>query len=109
MDDSQLRPKDKESHPRDQGKHLICIDKTCELPSKKAESTCLWGKTGLALNAKHIVSCYRKVSGENNAHHDIIVNIHLNNICCKRGLIAHKQNWESRDEVLFQVRDLTMS
>ena len=42
--------------------------------------------TALALNAKHIISCYRKVTAEINTRHDTVVNILLNNILVQRGV-----------------------
>ena len=59
------------------------------ITKKKTEAVCWCSKTSLPLNAKHIISCCRKVSGEINARHDIVVNILLNNILKQRGLITH--------------------
>ena len=39
------------------------------------------------------------MAGEINARHDIVVNILLNNILVKRGLITHEQKWEDRKMV----------
>ena len=58
----------------------------------------------LQLNAKHIVSCCRKVSGEINGRHDTVVNILLNNILVQRGLITHEQKWEDR-KIVRTARD----
>ena len=72
--------------------NLLCVGKRKELITKKrAETQCWCSKTGLPLNAKHIVSCCRKVSSEINARHDIVVNILLNNVLKQRGLITHEQ------------------
>ena len=80
--------------------NLLCVGKRKELiTKKKADSKCWCSKSGLTLNAKHIVSCCKRVSGENNARHDIIVNILLNNILKQRGLIAHEQRWEERKTI----------
>ena len=80
--------------------NLLCVGKRKELiTKKKTETTCFCSKTGAQLTAKHIISCCRKVSGDINARHDIIVNILLNNIMIKRGLIAHEQKWEERKMV----------
>ena len=80
--------------------NLLCVGKRKELITKKrAETQCWCSKTGLRLNAKHIVSCCRKVSGAINPRHDIVVNILLNNILIKRGLIQHEQMWEERKMV----------
>ena len=74
---------------------LLCIGKRKELVMKKrAESKCWCSKTGMTLNAKHNVSCCRKVSGcrkvrgENNARHDTVL--------IRRGLVSHEQKWEDR-------------
>ena len=64
------------------GKELITKNRT--------ESKRLCSNTGLALNAKHIVSCRRNVSAEINASHDIVVNVLLNNMLVQRGLIFHE-------------------
>ena len=45
---------------------------------------CWFSKAGLPLNAKHIISCCKKVAGEICARHDIVVNILLNNILIER-------------------------
>ena len=59
--------------------NLLCVGKRKELITKQTTNTkCYCSKAGLALNAKHIVSNCKKVSGEINARHDIIVNILLN-------------------------------
>ena len=51
---------------------------------------CWCSKTGIPLNSKHIISCCKKVSGEIKIHHDIVVNILLNNVLKQRGLISHE-------------------
>ena len=80
--------------------NLLCVGKRKELITKKrAETQCWCSKTGLPLNAKHIISCCRKVSSEINARHDVVVNIILNNILVQRGLIPHEQKWEERKMV----------
>ena len=80
--------------------NLLCVGKRKELITKKsAETVCFCSKTGRASNAKHIISCCRKVSGEINSRHDIVVNILLNNILKRRGLITHEQRWEDRKMV----------
>ena len=61
--------------------NLLCIGRRRELiTKKKTETKCWCSKTGLHLNARHIVSCCRKVSREINTRHDVVVNIILNNI-----------------------------
>ena len=62
----------------------------------------------MPLNAKHIISCCRKVSGEINARHDIVVNILLNNILKQRGLVAHEQKWEDRKTVRTARDEITI-
>ena len=63
---------------------------------KNVAAKCWCNKTGQALNAKHIISCCKKVSCDINSRHDIVVNILLNNILVQRGLIAREQRWEER-------------
>ena len=71
--------------------NLLCVGKRKELITKmKTETRCWCSKEGAPLNAKHIVSYRRKVSGEINARHDIVVNILLNNILIQRGLASHE-------------------
>ena len=82
---------------RETQENLLCVGKRKEMITKKrAETKCWCSKTGLPLNAKHIISCCKKVNSEINARHDIIVNILLNNILIKRGLIDHEQKWDDR-------------
>ena len=89
--------------------NLLCVGKKRELIAKvKSETTCFCSKTGLPLNARHIISCCRKVSAEINARHDIIVNILLNNILVQRGLIAHEQKWEERKTVRTNTDEITI-
>ena len=65
--------------------NLLCVGRRKEMITKKrSESKCWCTKTGLPLNAEHIVSCCRKVAGEINSRHDIVVNIVLNNILVRR-------------------------
>ena len=64
-------------------------------------------QSGLALNAKHIISCCRKVSAEINTRHDIIVNILLNDILIQRGLVSHEQKWEDRKTVKTPTNEIT--
>ena len=72
--------------------NLLCVGKRKELITRqKTDSKCWCSKTGQTLNAKHIISCCKRVSGEINARHDIVVNILLNNILIRRGLTAHEQ------------------
>ena len=69
----------------------------------------LWcTKAGLQLNARHIVSCCRKVAGEINARHDIVVNILLNNILIQRGLALHEQKWDDRKMVRTNADEITI-
>ena len=72
--------------------NLLCVGKRKEfITKKKAETTCWCSKSGAQLNAKHIISCCRKVSGDINNRHDMVVNILLNNILIQRGVISHEQ------------------
>ena len=48
--------------------NLPCVGKRKErIRKKKVDSKCWCSKSGLAVNAKHIVSCCKKVTGEKNA------------------------------------------
>ena len=89
--------------------NILCIGKRKELITKKrAESICWCSKAGLALNAKHVVSCCRKVSAEIQSRHDTVVNILLNNILVQRGLISHEQKWEDRKMVRTARDEITV-
>ena len=73
--------------------NLLCVGKRKELMTKKKVETMCWcSKTGLPLNAKHIISCCRKVSGEINARHDMVVNVLLNIILVLRWLSPTKRS-----------------
>ena len=69
---------------------------------------CWCSKTRLPLNAKHIVSCCRKVSGEINARHDVVDNILLNNILLQRGLASREQRWDDRKIVRTPTDKVTI-
>ena len=89
--------------------NLLCIGKRKELiTKKKADSKCFCSQTGLPLNAKRVISCCRRVSGEINARHDTVVNILLNNILKQRGLIAREQKWEDRKTVRTARDEITV-
>ena len=52
----------------------------------------------------------QKVGSEIKSRHDIVVNIHLNNILIQRGLITHEQRWEdwktvhtAKDEISIET------
>ena len=78
------------------------------ITKKKTEAKCRCSTTGLQLNANHIISCCKRVSGEINTRHDIVVNILLNNILVQRGLIAHEQRWEDRKTVRTSKDEITI-
>ena len=89
--------------------NLLCVGKRKELVTKqRTESNCLCSKSRLPLNAKHIISCCRKVSGDINARHDIVVNILLNNILVQRKLATHEQRWEDRKMVRTPTDEITI-
>ena len=89
--------------------NLLCVGKRNELiTKKKAESRCLCSKTWLTLNAKHIVSCCKKVSNEINNRHDSVVNNLLNNIMIQRGLISNEQKVEDRKMVRTPHNEITV-
>ena len=69
------------------------------ITKQQTQTECFCSRTGLPLTANHIVRCCRKVSGEINNRHDIVVDIPLNNILKQRGLIAHEQKWDERKMV----------
>ena len=88
--------------------NLLCVGKRREMITKKTDSRCWCSKTGLPLNAKHIVGCCRKVSAETNDRHDNVVNILLNNILKQRGLVSHEQKWEDRKMVKTRRDEITV-
>ena len=89
--------------------NLPCVGKRRELiTEQKDDSRCWCSKTGLQLNAKHVVSCCKKVSADINARHDIMVNIILNNTLKQRGLVTHEQRWEDRKTVRTAHDEITV-
>ena len=89
--------------------NLLCVGKRKELITKeKTSSKCFCSQTGLPLTAKHIISCCRRVAGEINARHDIVVNILLNNVLKQRGLISHEQKWDDRKMVRTAHDEITI-
>ena len=54
------------------------------------------------------MSCCRKVVGEINTRHDLVVNILLNNIMIMRKLITHEQKWEDRKMVRTDTDEITV-
>ena len=89
--------------------NLLCVGRRKEMiTKKKAETMCMCSKTRQPLNAKHIISCCRKVAGEINARHDIVVNILLNNILKQRVLITHEQKWDDRKMVRTTQDEITI-
>ena len=89
--------------------NLLCVGKRKELITKrKEETTCGCSKSAHLLNAKHIISCCKKVSSEINTRHDIVVNILLNNILIQRGLVTHEQKWEDRKMVRTARDEITI-
>ena len=89
--------------------NLLCVGKRKELITKtKTETQCFCNQTGLPLNSKHIISCCRKVAGEINARHDMVVNILLNNILLQRKLVTREQRWEDRKMVRTKTDEITV-
>ena len=78
------------------------------ITKKKTDSRCWCSKTGLPLNAKHIISCCRRVAGEINIRHDIVVNILLNNILVQSGHVTHEQQWDDRKMVRTGRDEITI-
>ena len=94
---------------REPQENLLCVGRRKELTTKKKSETKCWcSKAGQQLNAKHIISCCRKVAGEINTRHDIVVNILLNNILIQRGLAAHEQTWDDRKMVRTPSDEITI-
>ena len=89
--------------------NLLCVGKRREVITKKrTEPWCSCSQIRLPLNSKHRVSCCKRVSGEINAIHDIVVNILLNSILVQRGLITHEQKWEDRKMVRTDTDEITI-
>ena len=89
--------------------NLLCVGKRKELITKKrGETKCWCSKTGLPLNARHIIGSCRRVSTAINARHDSVVNIILNNILIQRGLISREQEWEDRKMVRSAKDEITI-
>ena len=46
---------------RENHENLLCVGKRKELITRQnTDTTCLWSRTGQPLNAKHIISCYKR-------------------------------------------------
>ena len=89
--------------------NLLCVGKRKELITKqRTEEKCWCSRAGLSLNAKHIISCCRKVSREINTRHDIVVTILLNNILIQRNLTTREQKWEDRKMVKTPKDEITI-
>ena len=89
--------------------NLLCVGKRREMiTKKKTETKCRCSTAGLQLNANHIISCCKRVSGEINTRHDTVVNILLNNILMQRELITHEQKWEYRKTVRTAQDEITI-
>ena len=98
IEDIELYSQDNESYPGDPREPPLHRQEK-KLVTKKTETTCFCIQTGMPLSDKHITTCCRKVSGEINARHNIVVNILLNNVLIQRGLITYEQKWEERKMV----------
>ena len=89
--------------------NLLCVGRRKELITKKREEAKCWcSNAGMMLNAKHIISCCRKVVSEINTRHDLVVNILLNNILVQRGVNSHEQKWEDRKMVRTPRDEITI-
>ena len=89
--------------------NLLCVGKRMEMITRQnTDSKCWCSKVGVPLNAKHIISCCKKLASEISARHDIVVNILLNNILKQRGLIAREQMWEGRKTVRTAHDEITV-
>ena len=60
------------------------------------------------MNARHIISCCKRASGEINTRHDNVVKILLDNVLTQIGLIAHEQNWDERKMVMAVRNEFTI-
>ena len=78
------------------------------ITEKPAQTMCWCSKAGLPLNARHIVSCCKKVTGDIKFRHDSVVNILLNNILIQRGLISNEQKWEEMKTVRTANEEITV-
>ena len=78
------------------------------ITKKKAETKCWCSRKGTVLHVKHIVCCCKKENLEIDVHHDIVVNILLNNILVQRGLVAHEQSWVERKMVRTETDQITV-
>ena len=61
----------------------------------------------VAPERKNVISCYKKVSGEISARHDIVVNI-LNIILVQRGLVSNEQKWDEMKTVRMANEEITI-
>ena len=87
-------------------KNLLCVGKRKAVITKKnVKSKCWCSESGLAPNAKHVINCCRKVNGEINSRHDIIVNILLNNILIQRIDLQRADVGRSKGGEEFQRRN----
>ena len=62
----------------------------------------------LAAECKAHRQLLKRVSGEINTRHDIVVNILLNNILKQRGLVSNEQRWEDRKMVKTDHDEITI-
>ena len=89
--------------------NLLCVGRRKAMITKqRTEAMCWCSKTRLPLNAKHIISCRKRVSGEIITRHDAVVNILQNNIIKQRGLTTHEQKWEDRKTVRTANDEITI-
>ena len=108
MENTQPRSHDDEGNAGDPGEPPVHWQEEGVDDREKAEIRCFCSKTEMPFNEKHIVSCCRKVAGEINARHDIVVNILLNNILIQRRLVTHEQKWEDRKMVRAAHDEITI-
>ena len=65
-------------------------------------------QSGVPLNAKHVIGCCKKVSGEINDLHDIVVNTLFNNILVQRWLIANEPKLDDRTTMRTPHDEITV-
>ena len=91
LEDAELHAKDDEGGQRSPREPPLRREEEGADHQKACRDDLLVSKSEQPLNARHIISCCRKVSAEINNGNDVVVNILLNNILVQRGLIAHEQ------------------
>ena len=103
-----MQPEDDESVQRDTGKPPLHGEKEGADHQVDDRVEVLVQQGWRGPERKHIISCCKKVSGEINTRHDLVVNILLNNILIQRGLTMHEEKWEERKTVRTAHDEITV-